>query len=249
MLGSGPLSAQKNKKKNDVEIIEFGNSGSAGNSNTNNYSDYILKSSPTSYLAGSQFVELEKYMTDYLSLQAGLGLTFKPLIGASYDEIIDAITDESSSNCDSDNWAEDICDDYVDTEYRRYKMGVLLSGSARLFFDSDAMDGGYFGFKLRYSTLNLEVQDILPNMSIIERTEDSWVSEKVKRFDVVGHYGYQSVYSKLTAEYFLGLGARFRTETRQDLGRNQSSIVQSNLRTFKASGIRVEAGIRIGFQL
>ena len=79
--------------------------------------------------------------------------------------------------------------------------------------------------------------------------DDSWTKEKVNRFDIVGHYGYQSVYSKLTAEYFLGLGARFRNETRQDLGRNASSIVQSTLRSFKASGVRVEAGIRIGFQL
>ena len=243
------LIAQKKKKDSDVEIIEFGDEKASGNRSSEPTLGYVIKTSPTSYLFGSQFVEAEKYVTDFLSLQAGLGLTFKPLVGDLYGEALAELDEDGGSYCDSDQWASDICDEYYDFSIRKFKPGLLLSTSLRLFFDDDAMDGGYFAVKLRYSIQNLEIQDIVQNSTSLERLDDQYVSESVKRFDLVGHYGYQTLYSRLSAEYFIGLGARFRKEDRQDVGINQSGIVQSTSRQFKASGIRIEGGIRIGFQL
>jgi len=240
--------AQKKKKNKGVEIIEFGDEGE--NSNDVTYGNYIIKTSPVSYLAGAQFVEVEKYITEYLSVQAGVGLTFKPLIGADYSDVLSALSDEDGfDQCDSEIWNDDICENYSDLDYRRYNIGFLLSGSVRLFFDDDAMDGGYFAFKLRYSKLNIDVQDVSNTSQSVIRLEDEWLPESVKRFDIVGHYGYQSVFSKLTAEYFVGLGARIQNETREDLGYTISGTVGRDERQLKRTLLRIEGGIRIGFQL
>ncbi len=246
------LSAQKKKKKkkeSNIEIIEFGEDGELDDNSTP-LSGYVIKTSPTSYLFGSQFVEIEKYATDYLSIQAGLGLTFKPLAGELYANILDELDEDGGDDCDSEIWGQgDICDDYNDFSIRTYKPGFLISGSARLFFDDDSMDGGYFAMKLRYSTAKYQVQDIIQNAGSLERLEGTFVPESVKRFDIIGHYGYQTLYSKLTAEYFLGIGARIRNESRQDIGRNEFGLIQGQIRKFKKTGLRIEGGIRIGFQL
>ena len=248
---SNSIYAQKGKKDKDVEIIDFGDDSGDNSSDGLTSGNIIIKTSPVSYLTGSQFVEVEKYVTDYLSVQAGFGLTFRPLINYTYDEALAELQDDGSDFCESDNFSDDrdICDDYYNTDFRRYKIGILVSGSARLFFDDDAMDGGYFAFKLRYSTLNLEVQNIFQNSQSIERLEDDWLPESVKRFDIMGHYGYQSVFSKLTASYFVGLGARIQNESREDLGFNSFGLIEREVRSFKRTRLRLEAGIRIGFQL
>lgn len=245
------LNAQRKKKKNDVEVIEFGNDDSSSFSadNTPNYSEYIIKTSPSSFIAGSQPIELEKYINDYLSVQAGIGLTFEPLVNLSYAELIELAEAEETLFCDSDIWLEDICDDHFETDYRRQKIGFMISGSARLYFDEDAMDGSYFALNLRYSQANIQINDITPNSFNINRNPNQWVDEKATRFDIVGHYGYQFIHSKLTSEYFIGLGARIRNQDKQDLGFNQFGFVQSAINNFKDSILRVELGLRIGFQL
>lgn len=248
ILSVSNINAQKKKKDRDFEVIEFGEEGGNKQNYREGYGNLIIKTSPTSFILGNQPFEVEKYMTDYLSLQAGIGITFAPLIGEEYNDIIAAIDEEGQRYCESDQWTQDFCDDYQDYDVRRYKPGFLISGSARLYFDNDAMDGSYFGFLLRYSTVNLEVQDVI-GIGNVERIEDQWLSESIKRFDIVGHYGYQTVYDKLTAEYFLGLGARFRNESRQDVGFSASNLAQSAFRSIKETGLRVEAGLRIGFQL
>jgi|GEM_PF-1384249 len=247
----GNLSAQKKNKKNKVEIIEFGEDSENEERNDLPLTGIVIKTSPTSYLLGSQFIEVEKYMTDYLSLQAGVGLTFKSIIGDTYNEILAELQEEEDGlECESELWGQnDICDSYTDFSIRNQKPGLVISGSARLFFDDDAMDGGFFAVKLRHSTVKYQIQDIVQNASSVERLENTFVSESIKRFDIVGHYGYQALYSRLSAEYFVGVGARIRKETRQDLGQSTNGIVQSKFRSFKKTGLRLEIGLRIGFQL
>lgn len=245
-LFNGSISAQKS----DVEIIDFGDD----NDTKSDYvaSNYIIKTSPVSFVFGSQMIEVERYMTDFLSVQAGIGLTFDVL----YKDILDEdITSEIglsqySDYCESEFWGEqnDICDDFVSTFNRRIKPSILLTASARLFFNDDAMDGSYFAFKLRYARENVAIMDIAPNSSSVQRLSDQWFDESYRSFDIIAQYGYQVLYDRLTTEYFVGLGARFTKESRQDLG-YLGGIVTNNLLEVSTTLPRIEAGIRIGFQL
>lgn len=248
LLGTVSLTAQK--KNNDVEVIEFGEEG--GEQSDYVQGNFIIKTSPVSFIFGNQMFEVERYISDILSIQAGVGLTFNSVYEGLWDsDIVDELSfNDNVSFCESTYWPEqdDICDDFVSSDNRRLKPGFLISTSARLFFNDDAMDGQYFAFKFRFSTKNYEIQDILPNQPFVERSTNQWFDEDYTAIDIVGQYGYQVLYSKLTAEYFVGLGIRFAQEKRQDLG-YEAGIVRSHLTDVKTKSPRIEAGIRIGFQL
>lgn len=240
---------QKKKKKNEVQIIEFDDENKIQREEERGRI-FLIKTSPLSYISGKQFVEVEKEITDYFSLQAGVGLTFKSLYNVS-DQLLSELNDNDES-CSSEQWGDnDYCDDIFDFNIRTFKPGIYLSISPRLYFDDFAPEDSYFGLKLRYSTLNMEVQKIeegLNNGQVV-RLKDDLQSESVKRFDIVGHYGYQTLYKKLSASYFVGLGIRFEDHTRQDLGYDDTGRLLNGEQGFNKVRLRVEGGVRIGFQL
>lgn len=237
--------AQKKKKRNEIQIIEFEDENQIQRDEENGRA-LLLKTSPFSYITGWQFVEVEKEVNDFFSIQTGLGLTFKPFIdveSALYSELIE-------QDCSSELWGDnDYCDDFTEVEYRTYKPGLYISVTPRLYFDDFAPEDSYFGLKLRYSIRNIEIQQIEEGDFDLTRLPNELQSEKVKHFDIVGHYGYQVLYKKLTASYFIGLGVRLENQTRQDIGRDDAGRYYNGTRDLNGAKLRVEAGVRFGFQL
>jgi len=211
------------------------------------YHGLILKTSPTAFIFGRQPVEIEKEVQDYMSLQAGLGVTFEPL-WAGYNELVNEINDEVDGYYESEQWAIDEPDIYSDYSIRKGKTGFLASISPRLFFESDGFEGMYIAPVLRYSVQNFDVQKVREGLPYIDRS-DEVQKEYVKNFDLLVHYGSQSLYPKLSFEWFLGAGIRFRNNLRQDVGYDSSLVSANGERTFKDKKFRLEVGIRVGFQL
>ena len=241
--------AQKDKKKpsTDVEIIDFGDeSGSQKEQKV--YKGLIIKTSPISFVFGTQPVELENEITDLLSLQVGLGVTFEPL-WAEYDEFVAELVDASDGYCESRMWTYDECDYYNDYTIRTGKVGLLASASSRLFFDSDGYEGMYIAPFLRFSQQKFEVEKVREGYAFLERTPDDTQSESVTNFDILVHYGSQALYPKLSMEWFIGAGVRLRNNTRQDIGYDGLNLLRNGERNFKDKRFRFEAGIRIGLQL
>ena len=237
--------AQKKKKRNEVQVIEFEDENKIMRDEENGRV-LIIKTSPLSYITGWQFVEVEKEINDFFSIQGGIGLTFKPFLDvetALYSEIIE-------QDCESDFWGNnDYCDDFSDLDIRTYKPGLYISATPRLYFDDFAPEDSYFGLKLRYSIRNIDVQKIEQGGNGINRLPNDFQAEKVRYFDIVGHYGYQVLYKKLTASYFIGLGVRLENQTRQDIGYDDSGRYYNGEREISGAKLRVEAGVRFGFQM
>lgn len=240
------VAAQKKKPNKDVEVINFGDSESSSK-NDKVYHGLILKTSPVSFIFGRQPIELEKEVKDYMSLQAGLGVTFEPL-WAGYDNLVNEINEEVDGYYESEQWAYDEPDIYSDYTIRTGKPGLMASISPRLFFDSDGSEGMYIAPVLRYSVQKFEVQQVLEDVPFIERVDETQ-DEHIKNFDLLVHYGGQNLYPKLTFEWFIGAGIRFRNNLRQDVGYNEFQLAQNGEREFKDKKFRLEAGIRVGFQL
>lgn len=238
--------AQKKKPNKDVEVINFGDSESTSKENKV-YHGLILKTSPVSFIFGRQPIELEKELKDYMSLQAGVGVTFEPL-WAGYEDLVNEINDEVDGYYESDQWAIDEPDVYSDYSIRKGKPGFLVSLSPRLFFESDGFEGMYIAPVLRYSAQNYEVQKVQEGLPYIQRIDDVQ-KEHVKNFDLLVHYGGQNLYPKLTFEWFIGGGIRFRNNLRQDVGYDGFQASGNGEREFKDKKFRLEAGIRVGFQL
>ncbi len=242
--------AQKPKKKDpDVQVIDFGDDKKNDDKKTGPYRrPMVLKTSPTAYIFGRQMVELEKEVNDNVSLQFGLGATFPP-IWSNYASLIDELTEEGGYS-ESQQWTiADEPDYYNDQSIRRSGgVGLLASASARLFWESEGLDGMYIAPVFRYSTDRREVQKVVEGLGTIERDINNWQAEHQKNMDIMVHYGYQTLYPKLTAEWFLGAGLRFSKNLRQDVGFNIDGS-QNGERNFSEKKFKFDIGVRVGFQL
>jgi hypothetical protein len=234
------------RRKKDVQVIVFDDENEINRDEEGRSRVLILKTSPLSYIAGWQFMELEKEVNDFFSIQGGLGITFKPFFDVEstlYSELIE-------QDCESELWGDNnYCDDFTDLDIRTFKPGLYISVTPRLYFDDFAPEDSYFGLKIRYSVRNNDVQKIEQGGLGINRLPNDLQAEKVRNFDIVGHYGYQVLYKKLTAAYFIGLGVRLENQTRQDLGYDDFGRYYNGERELSGARLRVEAGVRLGFQL
>ena len=237
------------KAKSDVQIINFG-SEPESSKEEKVYKGVILKTSPTAFIFGRQPIELEKEITDYLSLQVGAGLTFSPFWDG-YNELLAELSDDGNGDISeiSEQWANDVQDNYSDYSIRTSSIGPMFSLSPRLFFESDGYEGFYVAPVLRYSIQRYSVQKIREGLPYIEHTPDETQKESVKNVDLMVHWGSQSLYPKLTFEWFIGGGVRLRNNTRQDVGFDANMLSGNGEQSFKDKRFRFEAGIRIGFQL
>lgn len=199
------------------------------------YKVNIIKTSPTSFLFGRQPIEYERELTDFLSVQGGLGFTFlSALSGLSAGWYSDFVQDENT--------------DLLDNSIREGSVGIILSFSPRLWFDSDGMDGSYIAPVVRYSTYNSEVQQAIPGQTILERNPNAFDSVNSKNVDLVVHYGYQSLSDVITWECFVGLGIRNQTGMEQDITR-MNGVYQNGVTDIERKQILVELGLRFGFRL
>lgn len=246
---SDMMGQKKKKRKNDVQIIEFEDDDVDIRSGKKRGKVLIIKTSPFSYILGKQTVQIEKEINNYFSLQAAVGVTFKPFVNLNGIYAENDLVEINPCG-ESPLWGNaDYCDDWYDNSIRKYSPGIYVSVTPTFYFDNFAPEDSYFGLRLGYSTLNIDVQRVEEGASNIIRLPNDYQEESVKRYDIIGHYGYQTLFTNLTASYFVGLGVRFEQHTRQDLGYDQNFNVYNGVSDFSTPRLRIEGGIRIGFQL
>lgn len=238
----------KKKPKSDVEVINFGDNDDSKKEKDKTYKGIILKTSPTTFIFGRQPFEVEKQITDYLSLQIGAGIVFEPL-WAGYEELLSELNSEFQEDYSSPLWDQDVLDDYSDFNIRSGKVGPMFSVSPRLFFESDGYEGMYIAPVLRYSIQRYDVQKVREGIGEIEYLPKDLQQESVKNMDLLVHWGGQTLYPKLTLEWFIGGGIRLRNNTRQDVGFSNTTLSGNGERQFNDKRLRLETGIRVGFQL
>jgi hypothetical protein len=246
LLLAQPVFAQKEKNKNkDVEIIDFGDDSKVKNKQ-DDFHGIIIKTSPTTFIAGRQSIEIEKQVKDFLSLQIGVGVTFKSLL--DFSTLQEELYPDANTFCESTLWGNyDVCDYYLDRTIRKNRVGPLVSFSPRLFFESDGFEGFYVAPVLRWSANRYQVQKVAEGETFLTRVAD--VQDEYERnLDLVVHYGGQSLYPQLTYEWFVGAGVRLTNALRQDVGIDGNGGHQNADRRFKESKFRMELGIRVGIQ-
>ncbi len=82
------------------------------------------------------------------------------------------------------------------------------------------------------------------------RELDVYADETVRNFDYSVRAGFQTLFSPLTTDAFIGVGIRSRNETRLDIGLDrETSLITNKFQTLSSSTILLEAGIRIGLEV
>lgn len=219
--------------RKEVEIIRFDDDSYRGKSNKKPKAPrHIIKTAPFAFIMGYMPVFYEYRMKDWLTLQAGVGVNFKPV---TYD-VMDLVAAESCT--------DDVCPNYYDFSIRKIKTGALLSVAPRLYFGSDAPEGGYVSPEFRVYARRSDATNVnsgLPGVETIDK-------EHYRVQDFMVHYGYQTLYPKLTVDWSVGVGLRTVSGVFQkefyELYYYSESVKQSVGPFFRAS-----VGLRIGFQL
>ena len=208
----------------------------------------IIKTSPISFIFGSQIVEVEKEINDWFSVQVGAGVTFKD---RSKDiELFSELIDEEDTNNYgpySEVWESDELDYYYN-DTRKSSLGFAFTLSPRLFYESDGYEGGYFAPTFTYKRFAFKAEDVVLGNNYVERTGVYTDSESVSYTDFTIRYGYNNLFDKLMTESFIGLGIRSTKNHRQDLGYESGGYLGKSYQDFSSSELRLELGIRIGFQ-
>ncbi|MCB0659641.1 MAG: hypothetical protein KDC04_01825 [Saprospiraceae bacterium] len=237
----------KTKKNSDVEIIDFG--GTENRKKTREVSHpIILKTSPIMPLFGKALVEAEYGINDYLSLEVGVGPTFKSVL----DQKVSFLDELYGSDyyCESTNWSYDVCDDFSDLSIRKQGVGLRFELEPKLYLASEALEGTSISLVLRYTNNNFKAQPVSGAANSYTRLPEFSFKENQRFLDYIVRLNYQTLFPKLSFEYFLGGGIRKENSLRQDIGAdNAYSAVGSASVNSKRSYFVLDFGMRIGFQL
>ena len=240
------LSAQVLKRdtivpQKQVEVIHFSDDSEGRKSKRVSGQD-IVKTAPLSFLLGYFPVFYEREFADWLGLQAGAGITFKPAVSTIQSELYSELFAGDCSGYD--------CSNYYDYSYRKAKTGYMLAFSPRLYFSSDGLDGSYIAPEVRLYSRSSAAQRPQPgNNYELVRLTDQFDAEKIRFTDLMVHYGWQELYPRLSLDISVGVGVRKISGHWQVIYQDNLGYYYSETPERSESRFRFDVGLRIGFQL
>lgn len=234
--------AQYSNKKDSTTVIIFNDAPNKKSKKKSN-EDNIIKIAPLGFLSGAFPLLYERRVTDFLSIQLGAGLTHhnyvrQLLSGASDPKITYPWPDNNSYI--------DLAEPIYNFDYRKAKMGYTVSVQPRIYFDNDAMEGGFMGLSFDYYKYNFSIPGaVSKDGSVSFAGADKKESETIKDFMV--HFGYQTLYDNITLEYSTAIGLRTINGTKYAAWQDNNGSFMDGLATYKQNPIAFNIGIKVGY--
>ncbi len=165
---------------------------------------------------GTVPIYYERYIKDFLTVQAGVGLTFRDFIGDYYSRLSFG---GRNRTIESDNWDEvtefDSYDDYSSYQYRKTGFGVCFSVAPRFFVAGDAFEGFYISPSVEYAMRSLKVQNIDTDGN---RLKNDWMKEKINSIYFHLNFGWQTDFDPVSLDFSFSVGFSKNKYKRQDTG-------------------------------
>ncbi len=208
----------------------------------------IIKISPLGFVSGSFPLLYERVLNDFISVQAGAGLT-------SRNYLRGAIQNVSESNELQYPWPDgqgtyDLADPLFNFDHRKPALGYVLCLQSRFYFDSDAPDGAYFGISLDQSRYNFRIPGLVEVNGSYQHQGPSY-KEFESVTDLGGTWGYQSVYDRLTLDISATAGLRKvkgnKYAVGQTLDGSGNPTLVEGLAQYRQSLFNFGIGIRVGY--
>lgn len=237
--------------QDDLEIITFDDDSRSSSSKDYVGTQLVIKSNPLSFLYGRQFVEGEYALTDYLTLEGGIGVTFLPRLSGTQNIYAEAYREIFlQEECSSPNYegSLDFCDQnlYDDYSIRKASVGPWLTGALKFYLFNDALDGSYISLNLKYHRNNYQVLTVEETLNF-QRTDSDYVNEYVSNLDYTVRAGLQTIFDPLVTDAFVGIGIRSINQNRLDIGIDPGMDAYTNsFHQSSSSGLVIEVGIRLG---
>ena len=207
------LNAQKKNKYSDSStVIIFSQSSKPTGINERKLKkageENIIKIAPLGFISGTFPVYYERAITEYFSVQGGLGLTNRNYYReASYksSDVIDFNTSTSAS------YTYDLADNLYHFDHRTANMGFMFALQPRFYFESEGLDGSFFGVGYQNSRYNFEHQGIVGATGVSNGSAvygGSNKSEHETLSDLFAVFGWQTLHDRISFESTVELGIR-----------------------------------------
>jgi hypothetical protein len=227
--------------RNQVEIIHFGEEEDARIKHRKEPKHGILKTSPLSFLLGYTPLLYEKNLRNWLSLQVGGGVTYKPSVAADLHEFFNQL--EDGQTCPGGD-----CNYHLDYTTRKAQTGFMLAFSPRFFLQNDGMEGSYMAPEIRFYEVRSIAEKVDPFDQSLFRT-NAFDQEVIRYTDFMAQFGYQTFYPRVALDFSLGLGVRSINGNWQRIYMDEFGLNATDTPNHKLVRFRIELGFKIGFRL
>lgn len=195
--------AQKNKKDSTV-VIFFNENKSERTERKKTGEANIVKIAPLGFISGTYPILFERVITNFFSVQVGAGLTGKNFWRGAINK-----TGGNSIKWDGEyESADDRADLLFNFDHRTSAMGYMFTVQPRVYFESEAPDGSFMAISYDYYNYKFSIPGLVDDGSGDWEHKGAAKSEHENISDIMVHFGYQTVYDRLTAEYTTAIGIR-----------------------------------------
>ncbi len=158
----------------------------------------------------------ERYIADWFTIQAGVGVTVRDFLGEIYNGIG---WGKRNNQQESNNWNGvnefDDYDDFRSFEYRKSGVGVCVSIAPRFFIGGDAFDGWYLSPSFGYAIRTGKIQNV---DAMGFRTKSAYTKEKTNTIYVLLNWGWQTDFEPVVLDFSFSVGMAKNSNIRQDIG-------------------------------
>lgn len=249
-LMASPVWAQSGKNRKDSTVVVIFNENKTDSEKKKSRKtgeDNVIKLAPFGFISGTFPVYFERRINDFFSVQVGVGLTSKNYLRSAIQKEgnISKITYPWGDNSSKTDAAERL----FSFDYRKPSIGYMFSIQPRLYFESEAPDGSFLGVSYDYYNYKYSIPGLVANVNADPSHKGASKSEYENISDLMVHWGYQSVYDKLTLEYTTGIGLRTAKGSKYvanyDYGSNK--ITDEGFATYSQTGFNFSIGLKVGY--
>jgi len=248
------LSAQKKKNqyRDSSTVIIFSQSTKPSQVHKKAGEDNIIKIAPLGFISGTFPIYYERAFTEYFSVQGGLGLTNRNYYrGVSYaaSDALD-FTDNSSSSYNSD-----LADGLYKFDHRTTNMGFMFAIQPRFYFNSEGLDGSFFGVGYQNLRYNFEHEGVTGATGSDRSTAiygGSAKSEHETMSDIFAVFGSQTLHDRISFESTLEMGIRKISGLKyvaysSQVGSNYVVLDQNQFQEYSQTKFYFNIGIKVGY--
>lgn len=235
--------SRKNVKDSSTVIIFNQSSSSSSSARKSSGENNIIKIAPLGFIGGTFPLLYERRITDFFSVQVAGGLTSK-----NYFRTAIAKDNESgiSYTYPWDDNGSDLSEHIYNFDYRKPKLGYMLSIQPRAYFQSEGLEGSFLGLSLDYYKYKFQIPGIT-NVSGNTKQTGTMQDEYENMVDYMVHFGSQALYDHLTFEYSTALGIRNVKGSKYAATTDANGNIMEGFATYKQTLFNYNLGIKVGY--
>jgi len=211
----------------------------------------IIKIAPLGFISGTFPVYYERAITEYFSVQGGLGLTNRNY----YREVSFKASESLDFSSNTTNYSSsDLADNLYTFNHRTANMGFMFALQPRFYFDSEGLDGSFFGVGYQNCRYNYTHQGIT---SAIGTDNGSGVfggpdkNEHENLSDIFAVFGWQKLHDRISFETTVEAGIRKVNGSKYvayatDNG-NSTYTVTDGFQDYTQTKFYFNIGIKVGY--